>query len=148
MARTKTKGWGWLVEKVRSGPPPGPFMVPVLRELINLAEYFIHHEDVRRANGDGPRPATETAEVEAALWRQTRRGARFQARRVPSGIGLVLATPEGERVTARSGGSVVTITGRPGELTLYLAGRRAAADVDIDGDADAVARVREANLAL
>lgn len=56
-----------LVAKVRKGPPmhwkpvDGPF---------NTQEYFVHHEDVRRGEGDtAPRPEGEVAAVEAALWK-------------------------------------------------------------------------------
>ena len=34
--------------------------------LFNLNEYVVHHEDVRRANGLGPR--TDRPDLDAALW--------------------------------------------------------------------------------
>src|SRR3712207_3471288 len=55
MEREKRKGYARVVERVRTGPPPGPFAVPGLREQINLVEYAVHHEDVRRANDMEPR---------------------------------------------------------------------------------------------
>jgi uncharacterized protein (TIGR03085 family) len=148
MERAKAHGYEWLVERVRNGPPFGPFLVPGLRELINLGEYFIHHEDVRRANSMGPRPEAETAEVEAALWRMAKRGARLQLRRVPAGIGVELVTPSGERVVAKRGNAdrTVVLHGRPGEITLYLSGRRGAADVELIGPEDAVAAFAQAKL--
>ncbi len=51
MAKEKAKGYDRVVERVRTGPPLGPFAVPGLRTQINLIEYVVHHEDVRRANG-------------------------------------------------------------------------------------------------
>src|SRR5688500_15114749 len=51
MEREKAKGYDRVVERVRTGPPLGPFRVPGLRTQINLVEYAVHHEDVRRANG-------------------------------------------------------------------------------------------------
>src|SRR5215467_14640980 len=45
----------WLLERIRSGPPWGFFRLGWVRSLANLNEYFVHHEDVRRANGMGPR---------------------------------------------------------------------------------------------
>jgi uncharacterized protein (TIGR03085 family) len=148
MAREKERGYEAVVQRVRSGPPFGPFQVPVLRDLINLGEYFIHHEDVRRANGLGPRPVDEIADVEAALWRISARGARLQVRRVPKPYGIELVSSSGDRATARHGDPSVVITGRPGEITLYLSGRRTAADVDLSGDVAAIAALRDAKLGL
>jgi uncharacterized protein (TIGR03083 family) len=45
----------WLSATIRSGPPPGLFRIGWVRRLPNLNEFFVHHEDVRRANGRGPR---------------------------------------------------------------------------------------------
>lgn len=45
----------WLVETIRSGPPPGFFRIGWVRRVPNLNEFFVHHEDVRRANGHAPR---------------------------------------------------------------------------------------------
>jgi uncharacterized protein (TIGR03083 family) len=45
----------WLVATLRSGPPPGLFRIGWVRRLPSLNEFFVHHEDVRRANGRGPR---------------------------------------------------------------------------------------------
>jgi uncharacterized protein (TIGR03085 family) len=41
----------WLVARIRSGPPPGLFRIGWVRSFPNLNEFFVHHEDVRRANG-------------------------------------------------------------------------------------------------
>jgi hypothetical protein len=38
---------------------------------VNLNEFFVHHEDVRRANGCGPR--TNSPAMDAALWRNVSR---------------------------------------------------------------------------
>ncbi len=150
MARAKARGYEWLIGRIRSGPPLGPFRVPGLRELTNLAEYFIHHEDVRRPNDRPPRTGAQVAELQDHLWRILRRAARFQARAVPRGVGLEFEAPGREVVVARRGdpGRIARLAGEPGELTLYLAGRRAAADVALTGDADAVTAVQEAKLGL
>ena len=57
------RDFGWLVARIRSGPPPGFFRIGWVRSFPNLNEFFVHHEDVRRANGLGPRPSRPT-------WRQ------------------------------------------------------------------------------
>src|SRR6266849_5539522 len=70
----------WLVARIRSGPPPGFFRIGWVRSSPNLNEFFVHHEDVRRANGMDPRALTP--ELEAALWRNVRRGSRYLGRRL------------------------------------------------------------------
>jgi uncharacterized protein (TIGR03085 family) len=68
--------FGWLVARIRSAPPPGLFRIGWVRSLPNLNEFFVHHEDVRRANGLGARD-TLTPAFEAALWRNVRRGSLY-----------------------------------------------------------------------
>ena len=56
-----TKDLSWLVTRLRSGPPPGFFRVPWVRSFPSLNEFFVHHEDVRRANGRSHRRAQRRA---------------------------------------------------------------------------------------
>ena len=49
------RDFSWLVATIRSGPPPGFFRIGWVRRVPNLNEFFVHHEDVRRANGRRPR---------------------------------------------------------------------------------------------
>src|SRR6266545_2372502 len=67
MARRKAKGYESTVARVRKGAPLFPWRVPGLRTMLNLNEYVVHHEDVRRANGLTPR--TDRPDLEAALWK-------------------------------------------------------------------------------
>jgi uncharacterized protein (TIGR03085 family) len=144
--RMARKGYANVVELVRDGPPlVSPFSVPGLRTLVNLSEYAIHHEDVRRANGGVPR--TDRTDLQAALWNLLRRGARLQLRNVDDTI-VHVARTEGDTVTVGKAGPAVTITGDPLELSLYLAGRRGAALVDVTGDPDAVERLATAKLGV
>ena len=145
MERQKARGYEATVARIRSGPPPVPWRVPKLRELLNLQEYFVHHEDVRRANGLGRR--SDNDEVEEALWRNLRRGARLMLRKVHD-VGVELHRPGYEPFTARSGSPVVRVVGEPGELVLRLLGRRSAAEVELRGDADAVAAFERAGLGI
>ncbi len=49
-ALRESQPFGALVEKLRSGPPVWSLLgLPVVRDRANLHEFFIHHEDVRRA---------------------------------------------------------------------------------------------------
>ena len=55
-----------LVNRISSGPPPGFFRIGWVRRFPNLNEFFVHHEDVRRANGRGP--WSNAPDLDAALW--------------------------------------------------------------------------------
>ena len=61
----------------RGSGPARPSVLPHrwVRSLANLNEFFVHHEDVRRANGRGPR--RHAPAMDAAFWRNVRRGGRF-----------------------------------------------------------------------
>ncbi len=133
-----------LIELIRTGPPRlSVFAVPGVDERANLVEYFVHHEDVRRAQ-PGWQPREIRADLADELWRRLRL-ARLLLRRAPVGVELVRgdAAPDGTgrvRITARAHTPVVTVTGRPAELTLWTMGRTDAADVQMDGsDADVAA---------
>lgn len=118
----ESKDFSWLVARIRSGPPAGFFRLTWVRDLANLNEFFVHHEDVRRANGREPR--SFTPEMDAALWRNVRRGARYLSRRL-RGCGLEVEwAGAGEVVRVRSGDPVARLSGPPGELLLYVFGRR------------------------
>ena len=87
------------MQRVRNGPH-GPLRLPVLDGLANSAEFFVHHEDVLRAQEDwAPRelPAAQTA----TLWRTVRVMGRVAYRR--AGTGVVLVVPGGPRAVVRPG---------------------------------------------
>jgi len=144
MDGARGQGYERIVERLRGGPPLLPWRVPGLRPLLNEAEWFIHHEDVRRANGEGPR--TDRPDLDASLWRNVRRTARFMLRRV-KGAGVALEAPGFGEVPAR-GTPNVRLVGGPQELVLYLSGRGAAAAVDISGSDEARAALESASLGL
>src|SRR5262249_11495580 len=84
----KNTGFTDLVATIRSGPPPGFFSIGWVRRFPNLNEFFVHHEDVRRANGSGPR--TNPPAEDAALFRNVARAPWLLSRRL-RGAGLDLA---------------------------------------------------------
>ncbi len=143
-ATEKAKGLPVMVARLRAGAPLIPWRVPRLRDLFNGLEYFIHHEDVRRANGREPRPPI--ADLEALSWRMTGLSARRLARRIRP-YGLELARPDGQRRRYGSG-DMATISGPASEMVLYISGRRAAARVTLDGAPDAVAIVERTKLTV
>jgi uncharacterized protein (TIGR03085 family) len=138
--------FGALVATLRSGPPPGFFRVGWVRRLPNLNEFFVHHEDVRRANGRGPR--SNEPSLDEALWRNVRTAPWFLARRL-RGAGLELQwAGTAHTVRARRGSPAARITGPPGELLLYLFGRQSAAHVELTGPDAAIDAVRGARFGM
>jgi uncharacterized protein (TIGR03085 family) len=134
-----------LVGKVRSGPP---VWFKPLDAVANVQEYFVHHEDVRRGGGDTtPRPEDEIDPLETALWKNLRRGHVMMTRKV-KGVRVDLVAPGRDTIHAGKGDEAVTITGRPGEIVLYLLGRRDAAHVEISGSARATAALEAAHLGI
>lgn len=136
----------WLVAAFRSGPPPGFFRIRWVRRLASLNEFFVHHEDVRRANGHGPR--TNERAMDEALWGNVTRAPWYLARRL-RGAGLELQwAGTTQTIRARRGEPTARIAGPPGELLLYLFGRPSAAHVEVTGPAAAVEAVRRARFGL
>jgi uncharacterized protein (TIGR03085 family) len=148
-ARLESTPYAELVEKVRNGPPVwSPLGLPIVRDKGNLHEFFIHHEDVRRAQ-PGWTSRHLDAETSARLWDVVRLMAPMMVKGIKA-TRITLATPAGGE---RSLGSAdaknqVTITGEPGEILLYLSGRRPVAEVRITGSPSGQARLAAAALGL
>jgi uncharacterized protein (TIGR03085 family) len=134
-------GYSGLIDRIRSGPP---LPWKLVDEAMNSFEYFVHHEDVRRADDAGAEPRQD-AELDAALWANVKRGARLMAWRL-RGAGLELVADGFGSVTAKHATPVVTVSGGPQELALFLFGRKGAAHVTIDGPDAARAIVESASL--
>jgi uncharacterized protein (TIGR03085 family) len=134
--------WEELVAAVRNGPPLA--MRPV-DEPFNTVEYFVHHEDVRRALGDVPIRRVEPG-LQEVLWRRLGVAGRLTTRRSP--VGLTFEWPGHGTHTARRATSSVTVSGPAEELVLFAFGRQDAAVVELTGDPDAVSRARRAPLGL
>jgi uncharacterized protein (TIGR03085 family) len=131
--------WEELVETVRRGPP---MLLRPFDGAMNTIEYFIHVEDVRRAQeGWEPRPLDPA--LADALW--ARVGPGGMAKRVPATI--VISSP-GREAKERGTGPRLTLTGDPGELTMFGAGRQGAARIEISGDEALAAQLRAASLGV
>jgi uncharacterized protein (TIGR03085 family) len=144
IAVEKAKGFSALVARLQAGAPVVPWRLPRIRNVLNGIEYFIHHEDVRRANGRGPR--NDIDDLDALAWRMTSSLGRRLARSVRP-FGLELVRPDGAHRVFGSGTTAV-LRGRPTELLLFVAGRRSTAQVTVEGAADAVAAVERAQTKL
>ncbi|GGY13528.1 TIGR03085 family metal-binding protein [Streptomyces tanashiensis] len=130
-----------LIQLIRSGPPKfSPFTIKQVDEGANVVEFYVHAEDVRRAQPDWS--ARELDPVFAdALWSRLEKAARLLGRKAP--VGLVLRRPNGQTAVAHRGTPVVTASGEPGELVMYLYGRQGSAKVALEGEPDAIERLRE-----
>lgn len=145
-AEFAARPWSELLDMVASGPSRRSLLgLAPVDEAANTVEFFIHCEDVRRAKpGWEPRMLEES--LAEALWKRSAGMARLAGRRAPAG--LVLRRPDGQTAVAHKGTPVVTVTGEPGELALFMSGRQRHAVVEMEGPEQAVAAVREAKFGL
>ena len=146
-----------LVERIRKGPARlSVFAIPGVDEGANTTEYFVHHEDVRRA-GPAPHPSRVlAAEAEEWMWRRLKLLARAWFRRVPVGVVLERlgsgresgrdSGAEPETIRAVGGSPIVTVVGQPSELMLYAHGRSTVAEVKLVGEPEAIERLTAADL--
>ncbi|MFE4910040.1 TIGR03085 family metal-binding protein [Streptomyces sp. NPDC056652] len=135
-----------LIQLIRTGPPRmSPFGVKQIDEAANTIEFYVHAEDVRRAQPDWA-PRELDSVFANTLWSRLEKAGRMMGRKSP--VGLVLRRPDGQTAVAHRGTPVVTVTGEPGELLLFTFGRQAAANVELDGDKDAIGRVQQASLGI
>jgi uncharacterized protein (TIGR03085 family) len=141
--RETERPWTELVELVRDGPPRwSPMRVPAVDALVNTVEFFVHHEDVRRAQA-GWAPRALPADLDDALAVAMHRMGGVLTR-TASGIGLVVRPPGRDEIRLRRGQPTVTIDGPVGEAVLYAYGRKRVAGVTLHGPPDATARVAAA----
>lgn len=136
-----------LVERIRKGPARlSVFAIPGVDEGANTTEFFVHHEDVRRA-GDTPQSARVLdADVEEWMWRRLKLMARAWFRRAPVAMmlerrGSATDGGEPERIRALAGSSIVTLVGAPSELMLFAHGRGQVAEVELVGEPEAIERL-------
>jgi uncharacterized protein (TIGR03085 family) len=138
-----------LVERVRSGPPPwSPFALPPVDRAANTLEYFVHHEDIRRA-GTGWEPRELTEREQEGLWRSIALAGKALAR--PAGVPVEIrwsGDRRGRSATLRKGSPAAVVTGAPAELALFLYGRGQHHQLEFTGPETAVRRLRQEPLGL
>jgi len=135
-----------LVADVRSGPPAwSPFALPKVDRLFNTAEFFVHHEDVRRAQpGWFPRVLPDRAQQ--TLWKVATGRAQLALRGL--GCGVALVQPDGTSTVVGDGDGAAVVSGEPQELLLFLFGRGEHAQVEVSGPAEARRRLQQTSLAV
>jgi uncharacterized protein (TIGR03085 family) len=127
-------GYAALVDRFEAGPSRHSLMGR-FDEALNLVEYIVHHEDLRRGSGPVPPRDLPPAELDE-IWRRARLILKRAYRKAPVGVELV---PDGGPVTpVRRGPSAVTLAGSRLDLVLHAFGRRSAADVRVDGSSEGV----------
>ena len=123
--RAAAKNWPDLVSEVRHGPPRwSPAAIPAVDEAMNTIEYFVHHEDVRRAQPEwGVRHLD--AGFTADLWSRLPLFGKLLTRSCP--VGVVVSPTDGPAAgtdTRRCDrASSVRLSGPVGEIVLALFGR-------------------------
>ena len=136
-----------LVERLRGGPPwYSPFRVGTVDAMLNTIEFFVHHEDIRRAQPSW-QPRTLSPRAERMLWKQLRVAAKRLVRDVPVGVALE-RRDTGERTVVRDAEPAVVVRGLPSELVLYVNGRKQHAEVELVGSDDAVAALAGSDLGV
>ncbi len=145
--RVGRRDFAVLVEKLRSGPPLySPYAVPRLDALLNTLEFFVHHEDIRRAQPDwSARDLGD--EAEKLLWTMIRTGGKGLTRGTPVGVTIENATT-GSRAVLNGGSPSVVVRGLPSEVTLFVFGRKPQADVELLGEEADVARLSDTSLGI
>jgi uncharacterized protein (TIGR03085 family) len=141
-AGVATRPWATLVAQVRRRPW---WSFGRLDESVNRTEYFVHHEDVRRAQ-PGWEPRALPPDHATALWSGVRFRARLVLRRTPATV--TVTAPQQTPISAGRGGPRVVLSGQPGELLLFLFGRQAHAHVELIGSETITARMRTARFGI
>ncbi|MFN8051015.1 MAG: TIGR03085 family metal-binding protein [Acidimicrobiales bacterium] len=148
MDHEKRRGFEAVVERVRT-PPFGPMRIDAVRSAVNLVEYTVHHEDVRRPHGLGPR--TDRDDLQRAIWSRIGRLSGLivgKARIAPVALTLNATGAVDASAPAGKGDRRVAVTGPPVELLLFLYGRQAIAEVEVDGDPADVEVAMHANFGI
>ncbi|MGC8626466.1 MAG: TIGR03085 family metal-binding protein [Acidimicrobiales bacterium] len=132
-----TLTWDELLAQLRAGPPAP---IRPLDAAVNTIEFFVHHEDVRRAQ-PGWEPRALADEVEAQLWERLKAmsiGIRLLSslgRQPPASRAEVPGRPPivlvSQRGLGRSPSSRPTVLkGQASEVVLWVMGRQSAARVE------------------
>ena len=136
-----------LVERVRSGPPKwSPMALPPLDRAANTLEYFVHHEDIRRAGTEwAPRELTEREQK--AIWGSIKMAGKGLVR--SAGVPVEIRWTGTERsAVLRKGDQPAVISGTPAEIALFLFGREQHTGLEFTGAKAAVHALHQGDLGL
>ncbi|MHA2789192.1 TIGR03085 family metal-binding protein [Corynebacterium sp. S7] len=139
---TKSLAYEDLVRAWAAGPPK---LLRPFDSLMNTAENFVHHEDVRR--GDGVVRVREFSKVvDKQLANSAAQLGKMMLRKSPvpvilSPTSLPPITLADRRGVTVKGDDIVRVIGEPGELLLWVYGRDVA-DVEVQGTPENIALSR------
>jgi uncharacterized protein (TIGR03085 family) len=145
MARIGRQDFTVLVERVR-GRGITPYAIPPVDKAVNTLEYFVHHEDLRRAQPDWAPRDLPRADA-SALWSAIRVFGRGLVRpaRVPVRI---RRSDTGTEATLRGGADPAVLSGMPSEIVMFLYGRDQHRGLEFTGPDAHIERLRSAGLGL
>lgn len=136
--------WVSVVAQLRQGPPRlSPAAIGKVDDLMNTIEFFVHHEDVRRAQ-DGWQPRPADGQRYAALRSRLGSMAKLLARQSPVGVNLDFGNGAAVVAKAPKDGHSVSVIGSPDEVTMFLFGRDPQAQVQLLGDSADIEALRQA----
>jgi uncharacterized protein (TIGR03085 family) len=145
MERIGKKDFTVLVERLRARGFT-PFAIPVVDRAVNTLEYYVHHEDLRRAQ-PGWTPRDLDPADESALWSAIRVFGRGLVR--PAGVPVrIRRTDTGAEATLRGGADPAVLTGMPSEIVMFLYGRNQHLGLEFTGPDAHIDRLRTAGLGL
>ncbi len=137
-----------LVERLRQGPPIySPMALPRVDALANTIEFFVHHEDIRRAQ-PGWEPRELSPGKENLLWKMASTAGRGSVRSSTVGVTLQRSDTDADPVVLKKADPQVIVTGLPSELVLFVMGRTAQARVELHGPEPAVQALKDSSLGI
>jgi uncharacterized protein (TIGR03085 family) len=129
-AQLRRQDWGELVSKVEKPALYSPARLGPLDKRMNTAEFFVHHEDVRRAQETWHRRQL-LQEEERDLWAALKLMGKALLRPEQDSV-LLVANGYGSVTGGKAKTTTVRIVrGTPSELLLWAFGRREQAEVAI-----------------
>jgi uncharacterized protein (TIGR03085 family) len=113
--------WEDMIKTFRGGPPIwSVWAIPIVGDKANLGEFFIHHEDIRRAQPEwAPREGNQARDD--ALWKPLKMMGRMLFRKSP--VGVTLRSAGRDDIVVKKGEPGVVLVGLPGEIVIHGFGR-------------------------
>jgi uncharacterized protein (TIGR03085 family) len=143
MARLTKQPFDRLVERLRS-KRLSLYALPPVDATFNTFEFFVHHEDIRRAQ-HGWRRRNLPDEFVETLWQTLKAQGTALVR--SAGVPVVVRrTDTDETTTLMPGQDPVELRGPVTEVIFYLFGRDQVRGVSFGGPEEKVARLRRAEL--
>ena len=120
-AEVAAQPWEKMIKTFRDGPPIlSVSAIPIVGDRFNLAEFFIHHEDIRRAPEEWA-PRDNSKELDDALWNPFKMMGRMMFRKSP--VGVTLRSVGRDDIVVKTGARGVILVGLPGEIVIHAFGR-------------------------